>query len=106
MNFYCFKVKDVKQGVEKSFKKVSEGDEEYISYENYLESEYSTSVQENGEINNEDYIAQLKGNSAIMVLGEKYFDMTDLDNIFEILIDKLGDAYEKNHNCEWALSGR
>ncbi len=96
MEFYCFKVKDVKYEVEKRFKKVSADDDEYISYNHYLESNYGTNISDN-----EDYIAQLVGDSALIVLKDGYFDLMDLDEVFEILNDKLGERYEESYNCEW-----
>lgn len=120
--------------MEKSFKKASADDDEYISYNNYLESNYNTNISDN-----EDYIAQLVGNSALIVLKDGYFDRTEefdnlineilllgedaletdiekicnkvdlkeLNNVFEILNDKLGErCYEKNNYREWSSAGR
>lgn len=106
MEFYCFKAKDVGNDVEKRIIKVNEDDDEYISYNNYLKSEYSTNIQENGRVNNEDFIAQLIGNSAIMILERGYFKFSESDEVFEILVDKLGERHEKDNNCEWLSAGR
>ena len=99
--YYLFKVNILGNGVEeKQYKQINSTDLEYIMYNRFLEKYYGSNIKEN-----EDYIAYVNKNTAIMILDDELFKENDLENVFEILYDNLymnrGETYEENNNRKW-----
>lgn len=96
---YMFKVGEKNGLVTKIFNEIENDSNEYISYNDFLNNMYGTDIVEN-----EDYIPLLTSNDeVIMILAEDKFDITDLENVFEVMCDTLYGAeneyYEENCGC-------
>lgn len=103
--YYLFKVRINGNTTTKEYKQIKSDNVAYIIYNNFLIKCYTTNIEEN-----EDYIAFVNNQTAIIVLSEDCFDKNKLEDVFEILYDNLymnrGEEVEENSNSEWASAGR
>jgi hypothetical protein len=84
-NFYVFKMYINKnKEIEKSFNVIDEKNEEFIKYDKFLKRQHLVSIEENNE-----YLPLKTKDKVIMILSKKNFEMTDTEDIFEILNDYL-----------------
>lgn len=94
--YYLFKVHITGNDIEQVYKQIDNDNVEYITYNKFLIKYYGTNIVEN-----EDYIAYLNKDTAMLVLNEDCFDKYELGNVFDILYDSLYNKekeYEEN-NC-------
>ena len=98
--YYLFKLNIMGNGIkEKIYKQIDNDNIEYITYNKFLIKYYGTTIEEN-----EDYIAFVDKQSAIIILNEDCFNKYELENVFDILYDSMymrGKEYEENNNCKW-----
>lgn len=95
--YYLFKVRIVGNDIEQVYKQIDKDNVEYIAYNKFLIKYYGTTIVEN-----EDYIAYVNKNTAIMILNEDCFDKYELGNVFDILYDSLysrEEKYEESSCC-------
>lgn len=99
--YYLFKVVIDGDMTEKKYEQIKNENVEYIIYNEFLNKYYGTSIKYN-----EDYIAYVNEQTAIMILSEDCFNHNELEDVFEILYDNLymnrGEKFEENNNCEWS----
>jgi hypothetical protein len=95
--YYLFKVRITGNDIEQVYKQIDNDSVEYIAYNKFLIKYYGTTIVEN-----EDYIAYINKDTALIILNEDCFDKYELGNVFDILYDGLymkGEEYEEN-NCD------
>jgi hypothetical protein len=102
MKYYIFKTFKKSNTEVREFKQILGHENEYISYNKYLQENYGTDIEEN-----EDYIPFKNKDVTLMILKEGYFETTDLEDVFEILLNELykkeGVKCEENY-CSQRLS--
>lgn len=103
---YLFKISVKGNKVEEGiYKQINSTDLEYIMYNDFLVKNYAIDIEEN-----EDYIAYVNKDTAIIILNEELFDKNELENVFEILYDSLymnrGEKYEEDNNYKWVSNFR
>ena len=94
--YYLFKVIIKGTDIEQVYKQIENDSDEYIVYNKFLIKYYGVTITEN-----EDYIAYVNEDTAIVILNEDCFDKYELSNVFDILYDGLyskEERYEKD-NC-------
>lgn len=96
MEYYNFKVGYENGKVVKIFKKIEYEDLEYIKYNKFLKEAHFTNIEENCE-----YLPLVSGNSVSIVLSENNFESSDLEDIFDVLMDFMGECNEESHNFKW-----
>ena len=83
--YYLFKVSILgNDDIEQTYKQIEKDNSDYILYNKFFNQYYGTNVAEN-----EDYIAYTNKRIATMILNEDCYEYNDLENVFEILYDKL-----------------
>lgn len=96
--YYLFKVRIMGNDIEQIYKQIKDDSIEYITYNKFLIKYYGTTIVEN-----EDYIAYVDKQTAIIILYEDCFDKTELGDVFDILYDNLykrsEEEYEKSSYC-------
>lgn len=96
--YYLFTVNINNNEDEKIFRTICDDELEYIKFNKYLNDYYGENI-----INNEDYIALTYQNIAYTILNEDNFDISNLEEVFEILYDsiymKRGEICEAHYNC-------
>jgi len=99
--YYLFKINISGDITTKNYEQIKQENVEYINYNKFLIQYYGTNIKEN-----EDYIAFVNSQTAIIVLNEDCFNKNELEDVFEILYDsiymKRGEGFEENSNTEWA----
>jgi len=97
--YYLFKVSINGDTTTRKYEQIKNDNVEYIAYNKFLINCY-TNIEEN-----EDYIAFVNNQTAIIVLSEDCFNKNELEDVFEILYDNLymnrGEEVEENSNSEW-----
>ena len=94
MEYYNFKT-GYENGKEiKEFKKIDYESKEYITYNKFLEEAHFTNIEENCE-----YLPLVSGNSVIIVLSENNFELSDLEDIYDVLMDCLEVNYEESYSA-------
>lgn len=98
MDYYLFNVSEKNDVLDKRFSRVKKDNIDYIAYNKFLEKVYGDTIEEN-----EDYIPYSMGQKVIMILNEEQFNVTELENVFEVLTDTLygGRGNEENSDSEW-----
>lgn len=95
--YYLFKVRIMGNDIEQVYKQIENDNVEYITYNKFLNRRYGTNITEN-----EDYIAYVNKDTAIIILHEDCFDKYELGNVFDILYDSLysrEEKYEESSCC-------
>jgi len=100
MKYFIFKTFKKDEIVIREFKEILAQNKEYIDYDIFLQAKYNITVEEN-----EDYIPSKENGTVIMILDENHFEIMDLEDVFEVLLNELykkeGDNYEENHHSKW-----
>ena len=96
--YYSFKASEINDIKDGTYEKIEPDSTEYINYNRFLEREYFTNIEDNC-----DFIPLNEKGKVKMILRKDQFEITEIEDVFEILFDSLymGEVkeYEENTNC-------
>lgn len=84
MDYFIFKVGVTNDIEVRTYNSINKGNTEYINYNKFLRKEYFIDIDEN-----DDFIPMIKKDKAIIILRKDQFKITDLENVFEVLLDSV-----------------